>query len=151
MRRRIQSIAVILISALAVGACYRYDPVTASQVAPQRLVELALTDSGGVVLAARIGPQVEALRGRVLADTGGTMTLGVMQTRQRSGNEQDWKGEELLVPHALIASIGERHFALSRTVLFSAALTGALVGVSAAFNGPGFGSGNSSPGGGGKQ
>ncbi len=151
MRRRIQSFAPLLLSALAVGACYRYDHVTATQVAPQRIVELELTDSGAVVLAAKIGPQVEALRGRVLADSGGTMTVAVTQTRQRSGNEQDWKGEELVVPRALVSSIGERHFALSRTVLFSAAVAGALVGVSAAFNGPGFGSGNASPGGGGKQ
>lgn len=151
MRRRISSLAPLIVSALAVGACYRYDPVTSSQVAPERLVELALTDSGAVVLAAKIGPQVEAVRGRVLADTGGTLTLAVTQTRQRSGDEQDWKGEQLLIPRVLIASLGERHFSLSRTLLFSAGVTGALVAVSAAFNGPGFGSGNASPGGGGKQ
>jgi len=148
MRRRIRSFAPLIAAAVGVGACYRYDHVSASQVAPQRLVQLALTDSGAVVLAARIGPQVELLDGRLLADTGGTMTLAVTQTRQRSGNEQDWKGEELVVPHALVSSVGERHFSLSRTLLFGAGILGALAATSAAFNGPGFGSGNGSPGGG---
>jgi hypothetical protein len=136
MKRR-----VLLPLLLLAGGCYGYYPVTAA--APVgRDVQLTLTDSGSVMLARQIGAGVEAVSGRVSADSSGAIVLSLTGTRKRDGVEVDWKGERLAVQRGLIASVSERRFSRARTGLFGGALAVTLYALREAFGGPGY----SSPG-----
>ena len=110
-------------------------------------VQATLTDSGAVVLASRIGPGVEALRGTVVAADSGSLSLAVSQAVQRDGVEVTWKGENVRVPLVLTRSVELRTFSKSRTVLFSALVAGAMIAMERAFHGGGANALGPSPGG----
>jgi len=134
--------------AAGVGACYGYYPTAGAQPSG-REVQLTLTDSGAVVLAAQIGPAAEAISGHVQTDSANRFVLAVSDVRQRDGNEVSWKGERIVVPRSLIARVEERRFSRGRTGLFSGAVAVALVSLRQAFHGTGGSSpGSGLPGGG---
>lgn len=130
MRERLG--ALTLLVALG-GGCYEYVPV--SQPAPYmgRRVQIVLTDAGAVALASQLGPSVESLEGTLLGDSSESYRVGVIATRLRSGSENDWRGEIVTVPHALVSSLSERRFSTSRTLfagtLAAAGAIGATVGL----------------------
>ncbi len=136
----------LLMALLFAGGCYGYYPVTTA--APVgRDVQLTLTDSGSFALSRQIGQGVEAVSGRVANDSAGTIVLAVSGTRRRDGVETDWRGERLGVPRAYVASLAERKFSRSRTVLFSGIVAGTLYALREAFGGNGYSSpGNGLPG-----
>jgi len=64
--------------------------------------------------------------------------------RRRDGIENEWKGESVAIPHALVSTVMERRFSRARTTLFAVATTIAMVAVKHAFGGAG---GATAPGG----
>jgi hypothetical protein len=133
----------LLVSLLALNAgCYGYYPVSGATPSG-REVELALTDSGSVVLARQVGQGVVAIAGRVAGDSSGALLLNMASTRTRDGNETGWRGERVAVPRALVATMGERRFSRGRTTLFGGALAVALVAIRQGFGGTGASSGGS--------
>ena len=125
-----------LAASLATGGCYAYRQPPAGGVAPGREVHVALTDAGTAAVAPLVGPSVVAINGRLLssADTG--LTLAVSTTEKRSGVEDLWRGEEVLVRREYIGSLQERTLSRPRTlvaggmlVALSAILYAALGGV----------------------
>jgi hypothetical protein len=133
-----------LIALFLSGGCYAYLPTTANRPSPGSAVQLALTDSGTVALAASVGPSVSSVSGLFVSDSADTYLLKVTRTARRDGTESDWKGERIVVSRALISSVSTRRFSPGRTILFSAITTGALVSIVEAFAG---GGGASAPGG----
>ena len=127
---------------LLAGGCYGYYPeTTATPVG--RDVQVTLTDSGSVVLAPRIGPQVQSLLGRLDADSSRNLLVALSSVKRRDGDETTWKGERVAVPRALVATVEERRFSRARTTLFSGALAVALVAIREGFAGRGGSTGGS--------
>jgi hypothetical protein len=143
----------VLLFLTVVGStgCFGYYPAPGAQPAG-RDVQVTLSDSGSVVLAAQIGYGAETIFGHVQSDSESRLALLVSGIRQRDGSEVKWKGERIIVPKPLIRDLEERRFSRARTTLFSGALAVALVSLRAAFQGNGTSSaGSGLPGQGGTK
>lgn len=125
------------------GACYEYIPVSQSTPLLGRRVQVALTDAGAVALASQLGPSVESLEGTLLGDSLGTYRVGLIATRLRSGSGNDWRGEVIAVPHALVASLAERRFSTSRTLFAGGLAAAGAIGATVGLRGKGESSGGS--------
>ncbi len=122
---------------LALGGCYGYYP-SSGPTPSGRDVQLTLTDSGSVVLARQIGVGIDALEGRLTADSANTFVIALSSTHKRDGGGSDWKGERLAVPRPLVLTIEERRFSRTRTALFSTTIAVALFAVRQGFGGQGY-------------
>ncbi len=126
--------AVVVAGALATG-CYAYNTphLGESERLTGRQVQATLTDSGSVVLAAKVGPAVEQLRGSVVSEDLTSLSVAMDESVHRDGTGAPWRQEVVLVPRPLIREIDVRGFSPSRT-LFAAFLTSvALIAVEQGF------------------
>ena len=122
-----------VVSALSAG-CYAYlPPATGAKPLVGQSVQATLTDSGAVVLAPRIGPQVDQLRGQVVADQPATLALAMDETVLRDGNGTTWKHEVIEVPRPLIDKVEVKQFSPSRTALFAGLVSVAMVAIERGF------------------
>jgi hypothetical protein len=135
--------ALTALAGLGTTACYGYYQPMASNLAGHQ-VQLAITDSGSVVLAPQVGFGIEALDGKLVADTASRYVVSVTGIHRRDGQESGWKGESVYVPHVLVSGLTERRFSRARTTLFAAATTIAMISMKRAFGGAG---GATAPGG----
>jgi hypothetical protein len=125
---------LVVAGALASG-CYAYNSphLGESERLTGRQVQATLTDSGSVVLAAKVGPAVEQLRGSVVAEDLTSLSVAMDESVHRDGTGAPWRQEVVQVPRPLIREIDIRGFSPSRT-LFAAFLTSvALVAVEKGF------------------
>ena len=145
------ALAGLASAAVAAGGCYDYLPVRQSSTTlPREEVELALTDSGAVVLSRDIGPASTAIDGTLVGDSAGRFTIAVRQVRRRDADPAPWRGERIAVPHALVASVRTRQLSRTRTLLTSVGVVaGVILARTAIAHGGGSNAGGSSPGGGG--
>ena len=138
-----------LLPLLALGllgtACYEYLPTRDAGSLTGRRVQLALTDSGAVVMARQVGPSVDAIDGTLAGDSAGIYLVSVLATRARSGVETDWRGERVQVAHSLVASLAERRFSRSRSTFAGALMTGGVAMITAALRGGGGATGGGVP------
>jgi len=126
---RILAAALLL---LATTGCFRYAPIAATDLRPGREVRAELGDQGTAELARWIGPRGVSVRGRVQAVTDSAYTLAVTEVVRRNGVTEPWRGESIVVPRPYVASLGERRFDRTRTLLVGLGVAAALVGVDAA-------------------
>jgi hypothetical protein len=111
-------LALGLVAALGAGGCYAYvEPSPGSLIG--RPVQATLTDSGAVVLAARIGPAVEFLRGSVVSEDTRKISLAIDEATFRDGTGTSWKHEVVDVPRPLMSQVEVRQFSPTRTALFA--------------------------------
>jgi hypothetical protein len=129
---RTRRLAAALVVSWACTGCYAYLPAGGTFLAGQP-VQATLTDSGAVVLASRIGPAVQQLRGRMVSQQAGAISLAIDEAQQRDGVSTPWRGEVVDVPRSLIAAVEVRRFSATRTALFSALLGTALVSLERGF------------------
>ncbi len=141
---RTQRVAFFVLALGLVGGCYGYYPESHARGLVGRNLQLTLTDSGSVVLARQLGPSIDAVAGRLTADSGDKFMVAVTSVRNRNGSDFDWRGEVVPIPHPLVAEVSERRFSRARTTLFSAAVGVALVAIREAFQGQGGGIGGPS-------
>jgi hypothetical protein len=116
----------VMIPCLLCG-CYLSTPVTG--VAPQAgdQVTVDLTDIGTSELTQYLGANVQSVDGDLLASDDSTITLAVRHVDVRSGDDQRWNGEHVMLPRDAIASMRERKLSKWRTgLLAGVALAGAL-------------------------
>src|SRR5438046_6202023 len=92
------------VALIAVASCYGFYAPLDSHLAGREL-QLSLTDSGSVMLAPRIGYQVDAVEGKLIADTAGFYALSVASTRRRDGLENGWRGERVEIPHSFVSTL----------------------------------------------
>jgi hypothetical protein len=144
MRQRARP-ALALAVLLGLG-CYEYLPARDSAALVGQRIQLVLTDSGMVVLASRIGPSTDAIEGTLLADSLGTYVLAMALTRTRSGSEIDWRGEQVLVPHTLAASVAERRFSPARSTFAGGLAAAGIAGITVGLRGRGAASGSGGTG-----
>lgn len=124
MRCNSRSVLVGLAVGLSAGGCYAYiEPSPGPLIG--RPVQATLTDSGAVVLAARIGPAVEFLRGSVVSEDARKISLSVDEAEHRDGTGTSWKHEVVDVPRPLMRQVEVRQFSPTRTALL-ATIAGAV-------------------------
>ena len=126
---------------LLLSGCYAYLPATSGRSLAGRAAELSLTDSGAVVLGPVIGPAAQSVAGRVVGDGNGSYVVSLENVHHRDGHDVRWRGERIVIPRALTSAAGERRFSPTRTALFAALATTALVSARQAFAGEGSGGG----------
>lgn len=126
----------------ATGCYGYYQPATSNLTGHQ--LQLSITDSGAVILAPQVGVGIEAVDGKLVADSASRYIVSVSGIHRRDGLESDWRGEPVYIPHVLVSTVMERRFSRARTTLFAAATTIAMVAIKHAFGGAG---GATSPGG----
>jgi hypothetical protein len=122
-------------------ACYEYLPAPDPASLVGERVQLTLTDSGAVALASRVGSAAEAIEGDLVADSAGALVLSVALVRARGGTESDWRGERVVVPRPLVASIARRRFSRSRSTFAGALMTVGVVAITTGLRGGGASSG----------
>jgi hypothetical protein len=135
--RRTALVLAALPTTVGTAGCYAYYPARDAGSLQGHRASVSLTDSGSVVLAPRIGASVVALEGRYAGDSAGAYLIDLAVTRQRSGVEADWRGERIVVPRALVASLEQREFSAPRSVLMGALTAVGLVAITAAIRGKG--------------
>jgi hypothetical protein len=143
---RMTGLRPLLFAAAAIGnaGCYAYvAPPPRADSLVGRAVQATLTDSGAVVLAPRIGPAVEQVRGRIVRESAGVVTLAMDETVQRDGLGTTWKQEQVDVPRPLVRLFEVRAFSPSRTALFGAITSLALFAAERGFL---HGGGSNAPG-----
>ncbi|HXM38738.1 MAG TPA: hypothetical protein VN908_08810 [Gemmatimonadales bacterium] len=127
--------------------CYYYEPVAVPAPRPGAYLSLALTDSGTTHFWPYLGPDVGAVRGRLIDSDDRRFTLSVLSVGLRHGQELYWKGETVQLPREYVAFLQERRLSTGRTLLTAGASITAFVALLSAVTHSGIGSGR--PGGGG--
>jgi len=118
MKSKPCALALAVVAALCVSGCYAYvEPSVGPLVG--RPVQATLTDSGAVVLAGRIGPAVEFLRGSVVSEDTRKISLAIDEATFRDGTGTSWKHEVVDVPRPLMRTVEVRQFSPTRTALFA--------------------------------
>ena len=130
---------------ILLGACHRYEPVTAATVASGSNVAVSLTDYGTANLGRLLGMGVGTVEGNLVSVSDSAYTLTVQVVRQRNGIETFWRGERVAIPRTDVAEIRQRRFSRSKSALATVAVLAAAFGAVEAFIGTG--SGTPSPGG----
>ena len=137
--------AVMAVSTVTSGACYRYTPIDAPSPALGSEVRVRLTDAGAVTLAPLVGNRVETVDGRVSLVTDTAVTLSVTATTDRFGSEVPWKGEQVVFPRSTVATLERKHLDRGKSYVvggIAAGLVAAIgVGFSVTGNGGGTGGG----------
>jgi hypothetical protein len=111
--------ALASLAGFCATGCYGYyEPATSNLTGHQ--LQLSITDSGAVILAPQVGFGIEAVNGRLIADTASRYVVSVSGIRRRDGLESDWRGESVNIPHAFVSTVMERRFSRARTTLFAA-------------------------------
>ena len=109
--------------------CYAYLDPGAKAPLPGSDVRLVLADDRGGTLQGLLGEPVAAVTGRLLADSPDSLTVLVNSVTYRSGSVNEWRGERVAIPRALVTSVSGRQFSAGRTGLLVGAL--ALAGLAA--------------------
>lgn len=129
------------------GACYTYDSVQGPTPLPGTKVSADLTGAGSVQLANQLGPNVAAVRGRVVRADETVMILSLNSVTAQNDEQIFWKGEQVRIPLTTVAQVQQRRFSLGRSLIFGGVAVGAVVAAGAAFSGGGSGVGGIGPGG----
>ena len=109
--------------------CYTYVPPQPGRTLVGAPVQLALTDSGTMILAPLVGVTPGTVEGRLSADSAATYVVRVTKLIRRDGIELRRSGEQMLIPHALVASVETRRFSRARTITLGALTTAAAAAV----------------------
>ena len=127
-------VALALAGAAASG-CYAYAAPGSGDTRglTGRQVQATLTDSGSVVMAAKVGPAVEQLRGSVVAEDLSSVSFSMEESVHRDGTGAPWRQEVVQVPRPLIRQIDVRGFSPTRTALAAFLTTTALLAVERGF------------------
>lgn len=121
--------AVGLITLATTGACYTSLPLESFPPAVGNDLVAMLTDTGSAELASVVGPRVTGLSGRYLGLAGDTLLLSVKTVIKRDGNEEFWKGEQVGIPRADVASLSKRRFSSVKSGVIVGGLIATLVAI----------------------
>ena len=120
---RTRSLAPIL---CILCACYESVPTELGRIQPGLKLRVSLTDMGADSLARYLGPGVETIDGRLIDATATGVSLAVTQVSMRSGEEQFWKGETVVIPRSSLATVQSRRVNKLKSFLIAGASVVAL-------------------------
>jgi hypothetical protein len=131
-------------------ACYESVPIELARVQPGTKIRISLTDAGADSLARYLGPGVETIDGKLISTDDRGVSLSVSQVAMKSGQDQFWKGETVMIPRYSLSTVQARKINKSKSLLLGGAFVVALASIKlsgvAGGNGGGGGTGS-----GGKQ
>ena len=131
-------------------ACYESVPIELARVQPGTKIRISLTDAGADSLARYLGPGVETIDGKLISTDDRGVSLSVSQVAMKSGQDQFWKGETVVIPRYSLNTVQARRINKSKSLLLGGALVVALATIK--LSGVAGGNGGSNGGGsGGKQ
>jgi hypothetical protein len=81
---------------------------------------------GADSLARYLGPGVETIDGRLIDATATGVSLAVTQVSMRSGEEQYWKGETVVIPRSSLGTVQSRRVNKLKSFLIAGASVVAL-------------------------
>lgn len=115
---------------LVLAGCYKYVPADHSELAPATPVSVELSERGTVNLAPKIGQSVVVVEGNITDASASSLTLALESVRRRGESSvANWNGESITLSSDEIAQVKRRELSRSRTVVASAALAAASVGI----------------------
>ena len=120
-------LAFTLLATWGTTGCYYYQPLATPTPAPGSYLSATLTDTGADHLARTIGPDVLAVRGRLLTSDTAALTFSVVAVSLHHGEEVTWKGEPVTLSREYISALRQRRLAKGRTVLIVGATVLGLV------------------------
>ena len=126
-------------------ACYESVPIELAKVQPGTKIRISLTDAGADSLARYLGPGVETIDGKLITTDDRGVSLSVSQVAMRSGQDQFWKGETVLIPRYSLSTVQARRINKTKSVLLGGAFVVALASIKLS----GVAGGNGGGGGGG--
>ena len=131
-------------------ACYESVPIELARVQPGTKIRISLTDAGADSLARYLGPGVETIDGKLISTDDRGVSLSVSQVAMKSGQDQFWKGETVVIPRYSLNTVQARRINKSKSLLLGGAFVVALASIklSGVAGGNGGSSGNGT---GGKQ
>lgn len=112
------------------AACYQYVPTSDRGIAPATPVSVDLSTRGSVNVASKIGENVVTLEGNVMEASPNSLTLALQAVRRRGENvASTWNGESITLTTDEIDQVSTKQLSRKRTVVASAALAAASVGI----------------------
>lgn len=123
---KLAHVAVLGLTAFALGGCYVYAPI-AQAPAPGMRVVLDLNDRGRVALSDSIGPSADRIEGEVASTADSTYVLRVTSIRYTNGRASKWTNEPLSIRTDLVRHLREKRFSRRRTVFVAASSVAALL------------------------
>jgi hypothetical protein len=105
----------------AFQGCYEYVPIATASPPIGQLVELQVTDRGRVGLGDRLGPGVQSITGRLVAEQTNDLVIAVSSIKNIDGETTRWSGDTTRVDRGFIATVKGRQLSTSKTVLIALA------------------------------
>jgi hypothetical protein len=127
---RITGIPVLVLTLSS--ACYRYVPVTGTDLVVGTAYRGHLTPEGSQRVAPLVGENVERFDGRIVSVLDTAYLVAISATLKRNNAQQSlWSGEQLLIPRSAVTRFEMRELDRSRTIRAAAlyALGIAVVGL----------------------
>jgi hypothetical protein len=132
-------------------ACYESVPIELARVQPGTKIRISLTDAGADSLARYLGPGVETIDGKLISTDDRGVSLSVSQVAMKSGQDQFWKGETVVIPRYSLSTVQARRINKSKSLLLGGAFVVALASIKLSGVAGGNGGGSGTGGSGGKQ
>jgi hypothetical protein len=126
-------------------ACYESVPIELARVQPGTKIRISLTDAGADSLARYLGPGVETIDGKLISTDDRGVSLSVSQVAMKSGQDQFWKGETVVIPRYSLSTVQARKINKSKSLLLGGVFVVALASIKLS----GVAGGNGGGGGGG--
>ena len=126
--------------ACLLAACYSYRPVTPVDTAsPEtgKRVELQLTVEGGRRLVSQLGPDAQTVEADIVRSDSSSITVAVWQVEDNHTSQTQWRGEQVVVPRGVIATLRERKLSVAGTGVIGGLIAGGALVAYEAFKGSG--------------
>ena len=112
---------------------------------------ISLTDAGADSLARYLGPGVETIDGKLISTSDSGVSLSVTSVAMRSGQDQFWKGETVVIPRYSLGTVLARKVNKPKSLLLGGAFVVALASLKLAGVGGGNSGSHNNGGGGGTR
>jgi hypothetical protein len=115
--RRIRAVTALAFLVPYVTGCFNY-VLTDAPLAPGSQVAVELTERGRTEMLEVLGPGVERIEGRVLANSDDDLVLAVASTQHVGLREPvRWSGERVELPMELVSTVRERTLDRTRSLV----------------------------------
>jgi hypothetical protein len=115
--RLLRATAVPVLALNLLGACYRYVPVTTSDLVIGAAYRGHLSAEGSQTIARLLGENVTRFDGRIVTVTDTAVLVAMSATLKRTEQRQTvWTGEQLLIPRAVVSRFELRQLDRPRTM-----------------------------------
>jgi len=136
--------ALLLAGLSPLAGCYSTHPMVSAPT-PGTTVVLNLTDQARVQLGDQIGPSAKRVQGVVQVQNDTAFVLHVSSVEYLNGKSNEWSGEPLIVPKALVTEARVREFSRARTTAIGVGIAAAIITLFAKTNFLGVGGSDRQP------